>query len=194
MSDRLAWLQQWCPECHAAPGQRCSHPYWGRGSRARAVPSPKLHVARGWLERPCPMCKATAGDRCSTPTGREASRVHTARLRPGRFELAWRPAVWEELDRRDATAAVVAFCGRAGRRGRMDVIKLLRLEGEELIEVERWTGRDELCYALEAPVWDRFGTFAGHPLVSGEVTWSAEDRTVLIEGRRGDRRFEELVG
>jgi hypothetical protein len=50
-----------------------------------------------------------------------------------------------------------------------------------------------LCYALEAPVWDRFGTFAGHPLVSGEVAWSAEDHTVLIEGRRGGRCFEELV-
>ena len=36
MSDRLAWLHQRCPECRAAPGQRCSHPYWGRGSRARA--------------------------------------------------------------------------------------------------------------------------------------------------------------
>ena len=102
--------------------------------------------------------------------------------------------MWEELERRGATAAVVPFWGRAGRGGRTDVIKLLRLEGEQLVEVERWTGRDELCYALEAPVWDRFGPFTGHPLVSGEVTWSAEDRTVLIEGRRGDRRFEELVG
>jgi hypothetical protein len=62
--------------------------------------------------------------------------------------------VWEELERRDATAAVVPFYGRAGRGGSTDVIKLLRLEGEELIEVERWTGRDALCYALEAPVWD----------------------------------------
>jgi hypothetical protein len=106
----------------------------------------------------------------------------------------WRPAVWKQLERRGATAAVVPFWGRAGRGGQTDVIKLLRLEGEELSEVERWTGRNELCYALEAPVWDRFGTFAGHPLVSGQVTWSAEDHTVLIEGRRSDRRFEELVG
>ena len=194
MSDRAAWLDQWCPECHAAPGQRCTLPYWGRGSRRRAAPTPQLHVARGWLERLCPKCKATAGERCSTPTAREASRVHTARLRPGRFELVWRPAVWEELAQRGATVAVVPFWGRAGRGGHTDVIKLLRLEDAELVEVERWTGRDELCDALEAPVWDRFGVFAGHPLVSGEVIWSAEDRTVLIEGRRGDRRFEELVG
>jgi hypothetical protein len=30
------------------------------GSRTRAVPSPKLHVAKGWLDRPCPTCKAAA--------------------------------------------------------------------------------------------------------------------------------------
>jgi hypothetical protein len=74
------------------------------------------------------------------------------------------------------------------------VIKLLRLQGEQLVEVERWTGRDELCYALEAPVWDRFGQFAGHPLVRGEVLWLAENRSVVIEGRRRERRFEEIVG
>ena len=194
MSDRVAWLEQWCPECHAAPGLRCGLPYRAWGSRSRATPSPQLHIARGWLERPCPTCKAAAGERCSTPTGREASRIHTARLRPGRFELVGRPRVWEELERRGATAAVVPFWGRAGRGGHTDVIKLLRLEDAQLVEVEWWTGRDELCYALEAPVWDRFGLFTGHPLVTGEVTWSAKDRTVLIEGRRGDRRFEELVG
>jgi hypothetical protein len=193
VSDRAAWLEQWCPGCHAAPGQRCSLPYWGRGSRTRPVPSPALHVARGWLQRACPRCKATAGERCSTPTGRETSQVHTARLRPGRFELAWRPAVWEELERRGATVAVVPFWGRAGRCARTDVITLLRVSGDGLIEVELWTGRDELCYALEAPVWDRFGTFVGHPLISGEVTWSAEDRTIVIAGTRGDRPFEENV-
>jgi hypothetical protein len=88
-----------------------------------------------------------------------ASKVHTARLRPARWELVRRAVVWEELERRDATAAVVPFSGQAGRGGRTDVIQLLRLEGEALVDVERWTGRDELCHALEAPVWDRFGTF-----------------------------------
>ena len=69
--------------------------------------------------------------------------------------------MWGELERRGATAAVVPFWGRAGRGGRTDVIRLLRLEGEQLVEVERWTGRDELCYALEAPVWDRFARSLG---------------------------------
>ena len=106
----------------------------------------------------------------------------------------WRPAVWEELERRRATVAVVPFWGRAGTGGRTDTIKLARLEDGELVDVERWTSRDELCYALEAPMWERFGTFAGHPLIRGEVIWSAEDKTVVITGRRGDRRFEEIVG
>ena len=194
MSDRSVWLEQWCPTCQAAPGARCGRWLWGRrATRARVVPIAHLHVARGWLERPCPTCKAPAGERCSTPTGRDASRVHTARLRPARWELLWRPAVWGELERRGATVAVVPFWGRAGSGGRSDTIKLLRLEGGELLDVERWTYRDEFCHALEAPVWERFGTFVGHPLIRGEVIWSAEDRTVVISGRRGDRRFEEIV-
>jgi hypothetical protein len=102
--------------------------------------------------------------------------------------------VWEELERRGVTVAVVPFWGRAGSGGRTDTIKLLRLEDGKLVDVERWTSRDELCYALEAPVWERFGTFAGHPLIRSEVIWSAEDKTVVITGRRGDRRFEEIVG
>ena len=87
----------------------------------------------------------------------------------------------------------MSFWGRAGRGGRTEKITLLRLEGEQLVEVERWSGRDELCYALEAPVWERFGTFAGHPLVRGEVLWTADDRCVLIQAQRGDRPFEELI-
>jgi hypothetical protein len=193
MSDRLAWLEQWCPECHAAPGARCTRWRSGRGGRSRAVVVPHIHVARGWFERSCPTCKAAAGERCATPTGRKASRVHAARLRPGRYELVWRPAVWDELDRRGATVAIVPFSGRAGAGGRTDTIQLLKQDGDKLVEIERWTSRDELCHALEAPVWDRFGTFAGHPRVAGEVIWSSEDRCVVIRGRRGERRFEELA-
>ncbi len=65
-----------------------------------------------------------------------------------------------------------------------------RVDGAEL---ECWLGRDELAYALEAPVWDRFGTFAGHPKVVATVTWTTADRRVVIAGRRGHERFEELV-
>jgi hypothetical protein len=193
MSDRAAWLEQRCPECRAAPGARCSRWRWGAGVNGRAVPSAHLHVARGWFERRCLTCKAPPGERCVTPTGREAARVHVARLRPTRGELVWRRAVWEELERRGATVAIVPFSGRSGRSGCADAIKLLQSVGEGLVDVERWTSRDERCYALAAPVWDRFGTFIGHPQVRGEVVWTAENRCVVIRGRRGERRFEELA-
>lgn len=143
--------------------------------------------------RSCPTCKAWPGEPCRTPRGRGASRVHTARLRPGRAELLWGQPVWEELEHRGATVAVVPFCGRAGRGGTTATITLSRVENDRLVDVERWTSRDELAHALEAPVWDRFGVFAGQPLIRGEVNWTAEDRSVLIVGTRGDERFEETV-
>jgi hypothetical protein len=50
----------------------------------------------------------------------------------------------------------VSFSGRAGQGGRVGTITSSRIEAGELIDVERWTGRDELTYALEAPIWDRY--------------------------------------
>ena len=66
-----------------------------------------------------------------------------------------RSSVWEELERRGATVAVVPFSGRAGRGGDAGTIVLSRIDGDHLVDVERWTGRDELAHALEAPIWDR---------------------------------------
>ena len=188
MSDRREWLSLWCPECRAAPGTRCRRSRWETGR-----PASHLHVARGWRERSCPTCNAWPAEPCRTPSGREASQVHTARLRPGRAELLWGAAVWEELERRGATMAVVLFLGRDGQGGRTATITLSRVDGEALVDVERWSSRDELAYALEAPVWDRFGSFAGQPFIRGEVIWTAEDRTVVIVGRRGDQPVEEAV-
>lgn len=191
MSERSTWLEHWCPTCHAAPGARCRRSRWASG---RGTAAAQLHLARGWLERSCPTCKASLGEHCSTPTGRPASQVHTARLRPGRCELVSRAAVWDELERRGVSVATVPFRGRAGKGGEIDVIRLQRVRGEESHEVRLWPDSEELAHALAAPVWERFGTFVGHPLIRGEVLWSAEDRTVVISGRRGDRRLEEIVG
>jgi hypothetical protein len=128
---------------------------------------------------------------CRTPSGREAARPHTARLRRGRQELV-ADEVWQELERRAATVAIVPFSGRAGAGGRTGTITLKRPEGDELVDVERWSaGCDALGYALEAPVWDRFGGFAGQPEVRGTVTWMLAERRVVIEGRRGHSAFEE---
>jgi hypothetical protein len=159
----------------------------------RSTPVPRLHVARGWRERVCPTCKAPPGEECTTPSGRTAARIHEARLRPGRHELLWRGDVWEELERRGASIAVVPFWGRAGRGGETERIELSRVDGDDLVDVECWTGRDELTYALEAPVWDRYGSFAGHPPIRGTVIWLVEHRVVEISGERGGRHFEEIV-
>jgi hypothetical protein len=194
VSDRRAWLDERCPSCGAAPGARCCDWRWGpRARAARSTPLPHLHIARGWLERSCPTCTAPPGECCATPSGGIASRVHTARLRPGRFELVGGNEVWDELERRDASIAVVPFWGRAGRGGETERIRLSHVVGDELVDVEVWTGRDELTYTLEAPVWDRYGTFAGQPAIRGDVIWTVSDRRVVIVGRRGDIRFEEGV-
>ena len=171
-------------------------PARGAGSHGAVEQSRKpsaLHIARGWRARACPKCKAIPGRALPDASGREASRVHEARLRPGRYELLARGDVWAELERRGATIATVPFSGRAGSGGRTDRIVLSRPDRDELVDVERWSGRDELCYALEAPIWDRFGSFAGLPLIVGTVIWTAAERRIVIEGRRGEKRFEELV-
>jgi hypothetical protein len=115
-------------------------------------------------------------------------------LRRGRTELGVREDVWAELERRGATVAVVPFSGRAGEGGRVGTIILSCVEGgDELVDVERCSGRDELTYALEAPIWGRYGVFAGHPRICATVTWIAAERCVLISGDRGGERFVETV-
>jgi hypothetical protein len=188
VSDRALWLDEWCPTCRAAPGARCRLPYY-----RKTRPPTGLHVARGWRARPCPRCKAPAGEACRTPSGREALSTHEARLRLGHHELLRGEAVWQELEACGATIATVPFSGWAGHGGRIEGIALSRLDGDELVDVERWSVRDELRHALEAPIWDRFGSFAGQPRIFGLVVWTAADRRVVIVGRRGNVRFEEIV-
>jgi hypothetical protein len=134
-----------------------------------------------------------AGEVCRTPSGREASQPHAARLQRGRTELGVREDVWAELERRGATVAAVPFSGRAGEGGRVGTITLSRIDGGALVDVERWSGRDELTCALEAPIWDRYGVFTGHPRICATVTWIAAERCVVICGDRGGERFEETV-
>jgi hypothetical protein len=43
------------------------------------------------------------------------------------------------------------------------------------------------------PLWDRFGSFAGQLPITGTMVWLTAERRVVIEGRRGDQRFEEVV-
>jgi hypothetical protein len=191
LSDRRTWLDEWCPYCWSPAGARCRLQRYSSRRRS-AGPSAIMHVARGWRGRPCPSCRALAGEPCHTPSGREAARPHEARLRPGRGELVARQAVWEELERRDTTIAVVPFSGRAREGGRTGTITLSVLRGDDLVIEELWSGR-ELAYALEGPVWDRYAGFAGHPLIRGTVTWTLTDRRIRIAGRRGQTAFEETL-
>jgi hypothetical protein len=116
----------------------------------------------------------------------------TARLSPGVREMLARQAIWDELERPGATGAEVSFSGKAGRGGSITTITLDRVDGQQPLAVE-WWDRDELAYALESPVWDRLGGFAGHPAVRGTVRWTVPDRLVVTTGRRGDQGFEEVV-
>ncbi|HTU94418.1 MAG TPA: hypothetical protein VMF14_01175 [Solirubrobacteraceae bacterium] len=130
-----------------------------------------------------------------TPSGRETARIHAARLHPGLGELFLAGDVWAELGRRGASIARVPFAGRAGRGGQTSPIELLRADdvGGGLSEVELWSSWDELCFALESPVWARFGTFVGQPQITGEVVWFGDEREVELIATRGGRRFEERL-
>jgi hypothetical protein len=153
----------------------------------------RLHVSRDWRVRRCPTCRASADEPCTTPSGREVSAPHAARLRPARGELLLADAVFAELDRLGAVGATVPFGGRAGVGGHVGRAVLSRLVEGELVESELGWAREELAVALAAPVWDRFGSFAGQPRITGNVRWETAERRVLISGRRGAERFEERV-
>jgi hypothetical protein len=101
--------------------------------------------------------------------------------------------VWEELENRSAVIAVVPFSGRAGQGGKTGTITLSRLQGDELVEFERWSSRDELALALEGPVWDRYAGFAGKPWIRGRLAWSVTERSIVIVGWRGEQAFEEVL-
>ncbi len=116
-----------------------------------------------------------------------------ARLRSGRGELAIRQAVWEELERRGAAVAVVPFSSRAGEGGTTGRISLGRLEGRQLVQIDRWSVSEELVSALEAPVWDRYGRFAGDPWIRGTVTRRLPERRIVVSGQRGGVSFEETL-
>jgi hypothetical protein len=89
--------------------------------------------------------------------------------------------------------AVVPFSGRAGRGGTTGAVRLSYLEGHDLVDVELCRGRDELALALEGPVWDRYGSFAGQAWIRGTVTWMLAERCIEIAGQRGGEAFKEVL-
>lgn len=137
VSDRRAWLEEWRPECWAA-GARCKRTTSSRGHR-RDAPLGLMHCAKGWRQRASPTCRAHPEEPCRTPTGREASRPHTARLRPGRRELLRPRDVWEMLERRGANRRGGPLLGPRWAR---------RPDGQDRNLLRRWRPADR-CRAVE---------------------------------------------
>lgn len=111
--------------------------------------------------------------------------------------------VFERLRERGAARAVVEFSG-GNDEGGADGIVLYDAAGEAMGEVDdgppgrRWNPEQgrfvevpitpeqrleaELAEALEAPVYEEFGSFAGDFSVGGRVTWDTQKRTVTMSG------------
>ena len=115
--------------------------------------------------------------------------------------------VFERLRERGAARAVVEFSG-GNDAGGADSVVLYDSAGETIGEVNdgppgsRWDpelGRfvevpitpDQrlavgLAEALEGPVYEEYGSFAGDFSVGGRVTWDAEKGTVTVSGEESE--------
>jgi hypothetical protein len=183
--DRRLWLSEPCPSCGARTGLRC------QTSRYSGKPTRWLHGARGWRQRSCPTCKAQPGELCRTPAGRRAGRPHTARLSRARRELLGDQQVWEALEQWGASVALVRFSGGGGNPGSISTVTLENEDGEQLA---RWSsGEGALPDALAAPIWGRYALFRGQPRITGLLMWDARARSIAIAGKRGGRKFDEIL-
>ena len=186
--DRRLWLEERCPRCGAAAGERCRP----RAKRRAASSEPLLHLARGWRHRRCPICNAAPGGPCVSPGGRTASRPHAARLGPARRELARAETIWQALERIAASVALVHFTAAAGggQRATVEVVAT----AADGIELRRWQpGESELADALAAPVWAHYGTFRRQPPITGTLRYNVAERSVTLAGRRGSQPFTKTI-
>jgi hypothetical protein len=109
----------------------------------------------------------------------------------GRREVFSDEGVWEELERWNATTAVVRFSGGGGSRGGMGAVTLE--DGEKRV-LARWgVGEGELPEALAAPSWGRSALFRGHPRITGLLMWDVKERCVLVAGERGGEKFDRVL-
>ena len=99
--------------------------------------------------------------------------------------------VWEELERWNATTAVVRFSGGGGSRASIGAVTLE--DGEKRV-LARWgVGEGEPPEALAAPIWGRYALFRGHPRITGLLVWDVKERCVLVAGERGGERFDQVL-
>jgi hypothetical protein len=98
--------------------------------------------------------------------------------------------VWRALERTAATVARVRFAGGGARRASVETVVAAAGGGE----LARWrAGESELGDALAAPVWARYGAFRGQPPITGTLSWSVAERSIMLAGGRGSERFAETL-
>ncbi len=88
------------------------------------------------------------------------------------------------------------FAGKRRTGTSFGLIRLERLENDQLMEIETWSDQrsgDALIEALKAPVVARFASFAGQPPIRASLTWTVPDRRITITGKRGNEPFEEDI-
>ena len=148
-----------------------------RRARLAAAVVPDLQgAARGAVQDADRPASRPAAHRASSPWAAGAVR---------------RAGVWEELERWEATTALVRFSGGGNSPGSIAAVTLEDASGRTLA---RWqSGEGELPEALATPIWGRYALFRGHPRIAGLLMWDVRERQVVIAGERGGEKFEELL-
>lgn len=124
----------------------------------------------------------------------------------GRSKLS-RTELFAELRKRGVAKVSVEFSG-GGDEGGVDNITLYNAEGAEIGTLEedyggdQWNGKEwvpvnppnpntELVNTLCAPVYEKYGSFAGEFYVNGTVDYDVEAGTVKMPHRETVERWEE---
>jgi len=106
------------------------------------------------------------------------------------MRLSLRPGSIVHIER-GTDVALVRFSGGGGNPGSIGAVTL---EAAGQREPARWEhGEGELPEALAVPIWGRYGLFHGHPRITAIVTWDAQQRQVLMAGKRGHEKLDEML-
>jgi hypothetical protein len=188
MSDRRAWLSEWCPRCPAPPDAgavdgraaantilRCPSTWLVAGERGRARPARQRRVSTA--VRP-----QVARRHARTPPGSAPESGRFSRAR--RSGMSWSGAGRPPLRSRSQEKRVGEAASRRSRSIASTVRSPSRLSGG--IETSLPTPWKARCGIASV------GSQGSRPW-RGTVRWTVPDRLVVIAGRRGDQTFEEVV-
>jgi hypothetical protein len=118
--------------------------------------------------------------------------------------------IWAALEKKNAAKAVVHFSG-GNDEGGVGNIFLLDVNGKKIEELqeeyvsseynaktgqyeekEKKTENGLLADALSAPVYSKYGSFAGEFYVSGTITYDVKERKIKNSGREEVSHNEEF--